>query len=82
MKPAFAFLAAFFSTLAGNKSGAPQPLARFHRARLYRRVQVAVARELGVSEGHVSFVARGIRRSARVEAALAEAVARLERQAA
>ncbi len=52
------------------------------RARLYRGIQVAVARELGLTEGHVSLVARGLRTSSRVTRALAEAVARLEKEAA
>lgn len=52
------------------------------RARIYRGIQVAVARDLGVSEGHVSLVVRGLRRSRRVEAALAEAVLRIQKEAA
>lgn len=56
--------------------------ARARRARIYRGVQVAVARELGLTEGHVSLVARGLRSSARVELALATAVRRLEKAAA
>jgi hypothetical protein len=52
------------------------------RARFYRGVQVKVARALGVSEGHVSLVCRGIRQSRRVEAALAEEVRRIQKEAA
>jgi len=57
-------------------------LRRAARARLYRGVQVAVARYLGVSQGHVSLVVRGLRKSGRVAAALAEAVRRIEQEAA
>jgi len=57
-------------------------LRRAARARLYRGVQVAVARELGVTEGHVSLVVRGLRASDRVAAALARAVRRIEQEAA
>jgi len=57
-------------------------LRRALRARLYRGIQVAVARQLGVTEGHVSLVVRGRRTSSRVLQALAEAVARLEKAAA
>lgn len=59
--------------------GTPE-LAR--RARIYRGIQVAVARALGVTEGHVSLVVRGLRSSSRVEEALAAAVRRLESEAA
>jgi len=51
-------------------------------ARIYRGIQVAVARDLHVTEGHVSLVVRGQRRSRRVEAALAAAVRRLQKEAA
>ena len=63
---------------------APESLrcAAAQRARLYRGIQVAVARELSVTEGHVSLVVRGKRTSERVLRALAAAVARLEQEAA
>jgi hypothetical protein len=51
-------------------------------ARIYRGVQIAVASELGLSRPHVSLVCRGFRRSRRVEKALAEAVLRIQKQAA
>jgi len=51
-------------------------------ARIYRGVQVSVARHLGVTEGHVSLVVRGLRSSRRVEAALAKAVLRIQKEAA
>jgi hypothetical protein len=66
-------------TLA-RKNLTTQRLAR--RARIYRGIQVTVARELGVTEGHVSLVARGLRSSQRVEKALAAAVLAIERKAA
>jgi hypothetical protein len=52
------------------------------RARFYRGAQVRVSRALGVSEAHVSLVTRGLRRSPRVEAALAEEVRRIQKEAA
>jgi len=51
-------------------------------ARFYRGIQAAVARALGVTEGHVSLVVRGLRTSTRVEKALAEAVLRIQKEAA
>jgi len=52
------------------------------RARIYRGVQAAVASELGLSRAHVSLVCRGLRRSRKVEAALASAVVRIQKEAA
>jgi hypothetical protein len=52
------------------------------RARIYRGVQIRVAESLGLSRAHVSLVCRGLRSSRRVEKALADAVARIEREAA
>jgi len=51
------------------------------RARIYRGIQAQVASSLGLSRAHVSLVCRGLRRSRRVEAALAQAVLRIQRAA-
>jgi hypothetical protein len=50
------------------------------RAVIYRGLQAQVAAELGLSRVHVSNVCRGLRRSRRVEKALAQAVLRIQRQ--
>jgi len=52
------------------------------RARIYRGVQVKVAKQLGLSRAHISLVCRGLRTSRRVEKALAEAVLRIQQEAA
>ncbi len=48
------------------------------RYRLYRGLYARVARRLGVDRSYVSRVARGERRSARVEAALKAELRRIE----
>jgi transcriptional regulator with XRE-family HTH domain len=68
------------NAVARNKATDITALAR--RARIYRNIQVQVARELGVSRSHVSHICSGRRRSRRVEAALAAAVKKIQRQAA
>jgi hypothetical protein len=61
----------------------PEDVTRLARtAEKYRGVQIAVASELGLSRPHVSLVCRGFRRSRRVEKALAEAVLRIQKEAA
>lgn len=52
------------------------------RAFIYRGVQAQVAANLEVSRAHVSLVCRGLRQSRRVERALAEAVRRIQKEAA
>ena len=63
-----------------NKHKDTTRLAR--RARIYRGVQIKVANELGLSRAHISLVCRGLRTSRRVEKALAEAVLRIQQEAA
>jgi hypothetical protein len=63
-----------------NKNKDTTRLAR--RARIYRGLQLAVASQLGLSRAHVSLVCRGLRTSRRVEKALAEAVLRIQKEAA
>ncbi|MGZ4813586.1 MAG: helix-turn-helix domain-containing protein [Terriglobales bacterium] len=48
------------------------------RYRLYRRLYARVARQLGVDRSYVSRVARGERRSPRIEAALKNELRRIE----
>jgi DNA-binding transcriptional regulator LsrR (DeoR family) len=52
------------------------------RAFIYRGLQAQVASSLGLSRAHVSLVCRGLRTSRRVEKALAEAVLRIQKEAA
>ncbi len=49
------------------------------RYRLYRGLYARVARQLGVDRSYVSRVARGERRSPRIEAALKTELRRIER---
>jgi transcriptional regulator with XRE-family HTH domain len=49
------------------------------RYRLYRGLYARVARQLGVDRSYVSRVARGERRSPRIEAALNSELRRIER---
>jgi len=67
------------NSVTRNKHKDTTRLAR--RARLYRGVQIAVVKELGLSRSHVSLVCRGLRTSRRVEKALAEAVLRIQKKA-
>jgi len=68
------------NNVARNKHKDITRLAR--RARIYRGLQIAVASSLGLSRAHVSLVCRGLRTSRRVEKALAEAVRRIQKEAA
>jgi hypothetical protein len=68
--------------MAKNRSRKKLTTSLIARARFYRGIQVSVARELQLSEAHVSLVRAGKRRSRRVEAALAAAVLRLQKEAA
>jgi len=51
----------------------------FERYRLYHGLYSRVARKLGVDRSYVSRVARGERRSRRIEAALEAEIKRIER---
>jgi len=66
--------------MANHDSRNNSTTAKARRSRFYRGVQVAVARSLGKSRGHVCLVARGQRTSRAVLEALATAVERFERE--
>lgn len=66
--------------MANHDSRNKSITARARRSRLYRGVQVAVAKSLGRSRAHVCLVARGLRTSRAVLEALAAAVERFERE--
>ena len=51
-----------------------------YRTKLTRHIQSRIARELQVGRAHVCLVAKGLRTSARVEAALAKEYARVDRE--
>jgi len=56
--------------------------AHTFRTKLTRNIQSRVAKRLGLTRGHISLVAAGLRKSARVEKALAAEYARVDRQVA
>jgi transcriptional regulator with XRE-family HTH domain len=56
----------------------PNKISGLKRYRLYRGLYARVARQLGVDRSYVSRVARGERRSPRVEAALKTELRRIE----
>jgi hypothetical protein len=81
---AIGFLA--FRSGARHTANLPTPTDEIlHLARMaekYRGVQIRVAESLGLSRAHVSLVCRGLRTSRRVEEALANAVRRIQKEAA
>ena len=55
--------------------------SKLNRLSLYRGIYSRVARQLGIDPSYVSRVARGERRSAKVEAALLKEIRKIEKGA-
>ena len=66
--------------MVNNTASTNDSMKLVRRARLYHGLAARVSRLLGVSSAHVSQVISGIRRSSRVEDALAKEVSRIERR--